>query len=255
MFASTSGDRSGSTCSPLPTASAAAVAAVRGRAMKPPNRYASAAPSASAVPIIAAAKSWLRLRGASAYDTGTVADTSQPAIFERTVARRMFTPATLVPRNTVFRGTALGQQLGGKRPAHEIFMAFRSGKNDALVIRHAGDPWRVERRGSQEVSKLRGRKGHDEHVGYGVALDHRHLDVEHRPAGDRVFEHIGDLRLLGRKHALGRFRIGGRRQLGAELFRGVDNVLEGAVYERDASFAFLGRRHRTRVKRGEVAAV
>ena len=209
MFASTSGDRSGFTCSPLPTASAAAVAAVRGRAMKPPNRYASAAPSASAVPIIAAAK--LAAPAGSVGVRHRHGGRHEPAGDLRAHGRTQDVHASdaRAPKHGL-RGTALGQQLGGKRPAHEIFMAFRSGKNDALVIRHAGDPWRVERRGSQEVSKLRGRKGHDEHVGYGVALDHRHLDVEHRPAGDRVFEQIGDLRLLGRKHALGRFRIGGR---------------------------------------------
>ena len=82
-----------------------------------------------------------------------MAEISHPVTFDRTVARRILSPATLVARNTPFGFLALIQQLFGKWLADKVGMPLRSREDDPVVVSDAGDPVRLESAGPAGCSR------------------------------------------------------------------------------------------------------
>ena len=128
----------------------------------------------------------------------TVADTSHPARPDRTVARRIGSPATLVARKTPAAVRLCSRSSRGERLADEFLMALRAGKNGSLPVRYACDPGRSELRFVQDVGDVRRREGQDQDaMRVTLRVQNRDFDVEDRAARNRTSEQVGHLPRLG----------------------------------------------------------
>ena len=174
------------------------------------------------------------MRDASTYDTGTVADTSQPADLGAHGRAHDAGARHAGRAENAFGSPALIQQLLGQRLSDELGMALGAGENDALLVGHTCDPLRLETLTFQQALEPRGVERHAQAVANDISLKDRHPDVDNGLAGDDAHEQVGDLPFLGIEHPLRRLGVRGRRQRGADGAPRVEQLLIGAVDHQDS---------------------